>query len=633
MVSFGGNIISRIRRDSKGLSNVVVAMLSLVIVVIIVVNVVLWSYQMNQFDFERMHENLEITSVVHVNDSSVWFPTQSEFTVTPPGSVESGTYTDTQNIDGFYETFTKTNDSAPALDWWNPAYAYRRRVTITNNAVSTMVSGYSVSLTVDAASLTSAGKLLSNGNDLRVLYQSGSNWTQLDRTITGVNTSSAQIWFETQTPIPGGSSDDNYYLYYGNPNSGHPPANASNVYLWSDDFSRPDEPDITAETSYQVKTGGGTWSIQSGTLKNIGASGDPNKLIITALGSVNASIDMLAKINVASFAGGDTSRIGLSCCMDTNPSVGSGYCGLLHNDLNSLDFLNDLRSWGAHTGYTWSLNTWYCMRFRVLDPSSRLGELKIWPDGTPEPGDWTMSGSFGSGAARSYGEVGFAGSRTSDTTYFDDVIIRYVVNPEPTTAQSAEEPQLSNRLEIADTFSADLTGYSASGIQTVDVMMKYRVSDLNEKWYLEAYNWTSSAFSDTGFNSTSGQLPTAGWNDYAVNMTDQWSSYMNSNGTILLKILDENAEANQTTIDIDFIGVRINLDFVSFTLRNEGSFTAHVVALWVDNSTTHQRYDANLYVNAGDTATYARTDVKLPENPYTVKIVTERGNIATYSTS
>jgi len=48
----------------------------------------------------------------------------------------------------------------------------------------------------------------------------------------------------------------------------------------------------------------------------------------------------------------------------------------------------------------------------------------VWTVGTAEPGPWTVNGDFGGWAARSYGEVGFAGSRNTDTTYFDDITIR-----------------------------------------------------------------------------------------------------------------------------------------------------------------------------------------------------------------
>jgi hypothetical protein len=630
MVSFGGNGISRIGHDSKGLSNVVVVMLSLIIVVTIVVNVVLWSYQMNQFDLERMHEDVKITDVAHINGSSSWFPIQEEFTV-DAGTKVLGTYMDTQSIDGSHESFSESMTRVGGLNWWDTDYVYRRRVTIMNNASSTLIMNYSVSVTLDTASLVSSGKLMPSGHDLRVAYQSGSSWVELDREVDGMDTSSTQVWFKSQASIPANGSDSNYYVYYGNPSAGTPPANESKVYLWFDDFNRADKSDITTEAAYQVKTGVGTWSIENGTLKNVGAGGDPNKLIITALGNVTAAVDMLVKIDVISFAGGDLSRMGLSSCMDGSPPEGSGYCGLFHNDRNSLDLLNDLRSWGTHGTYSWSLNIWYYMRFGVIDPSSGLGEAKVWPVGTVEPDTWTVNGSFGGGSSRGYGEVGFAGSRTSDTTYFDNILIRYIASPEPSASLGAEESQFNNKLEIDGTFPVDVSAYPLNRIQTFEILMTYRSSDAGEKWYLEAYNWTSSAFSDVGFNSTSGSLPTTGWDNYAVNLTDQWNSYMSSNGTVWIKVFDQGTDANHTTIDMDFIAVRVATDVTSFTFENDGSFTSHLIALWIDNSTSHQRYDISVYINSGDTVSISRADVNLPEKPYSVKVISERGNIAVYS--
>lgn len=328
--------------------------------------------------------------------------------------------------------------STSHIDWWDVSYDYRKHVTITNNLESTLSSGYSVCLTMDTAALVSSDKMLSNGNDLRIAHWDGDSFTELDRDILGINTDSTQIWFKTQADIAPDGTDDSYDIYYGYPTAENPPENKNNVYLWHDDFNRADKPDITTEEAY-TKTHGGTWSIESNTLKNVGDSGDPNKLIITALGDVTADVDMLVKINVDSFSGGDANRMGLSCCMETDPERGSGYCALFHEDTNSLDLLNDLRSWGRKETYSWSLDTWYYMRFRVIEPASNHGQVKVWTVGTAEPSIWTVDGNFGSGNVRGYGEVGFAGSRASDTTYFDDVTIRYIVSSEPSTVLGSEE--------------------------------------------------------------------------------------------------------------------------------------------------------------------------------------------------
>jgi hypothetical protein len=578
---------------------------------------------MNQLDWEKMQEDVKITDVANVT-SSPWFTVQREYMINI-GSHTNGTYIDTRAIDDQYERFREGSN------WWNTNYGYRRQITIVNNAASMLDVDYSVCVTINTASLVSAGKMLSGGNDLRVAYWSGSSWIELDREVIDMNGTSTQVWFKTQATIKVNGSDSNYYIYYGDPSAGSPPANKSNVYLWYDDFDRADKPDITTEASYSVKTGGGTWSIETNKLKNVGAAGDPNKLIINALGNVNTDVDMLVKMNVTSFAGGDLSRMGLSCCMNADPSRGSGYCGLLHEDRNSLDLLNDLLSWGTKGTYSWSLNTWYYMRFRVIDPASKLGKVKVWQVGTTEPNSWTVNGDFGSGTARNYGEIGFAGSRTTDTTYFDNILIRYITEPEPSTSLGTEESQNSNKLDVDGAFIIDVSTYPLIYIHNVEIQLRYRASDSGEKWYLKAYNWTGATYSDIGFNSTTGHTPTTGWDYYAVNLTTSWRSYVWDNGTIYVKFIDQGQDINSTTIDIDFLCVRVVIDGARFTFQNDGASTSHLISLWVNTATNHQRYDINLFVNSGENATYIRADISLPTENFVVKVVTERGNIAVFA--
>jgi len=68
-----------------------------------------------------------------------------------------------------------------------------------------------------------------------------------------------------------------------------------------------------------------------------------------------------------------------------------------------------------------------------------------------------------------------------------------------------------------------------------------------------------------------------------------------------------------------------------YTFKNEGGLTVHLVSLWINNSTIHQHYNINVFVNSAETKTYLREDIPLPTGSYTVKVVTERGNMAVYS--
>jgi len=187
------------------------------------------------------------------------------------------------------------------------------------------------------------------------------------------------------------------------------------------------------------------------------------------------------------------------------------------------------------------------------------------------------------------------------------------------------------RLDINGTLTLDVSSYPLAYVQTVEIQLRYRTNDAGEKWYLKAYNWTAMTYSDAGFNNTAGHTPTTGWDYYAVNLTDKWSSYISGSGTVYVKLQDNQADSNQTTVDVDFLGVRAKVDGARFTFENECSLTTHFVSLWIVNSTLHQHYDADVVLNSAETYNYIRADIKLPSGNFTVKVVSERGNTAVYS--
>ncbi len=187
-------------------------------------------------------------------------------------------------------------------------------------------------------------------------------------------------------------------------------------------------------------------------------------------------------------------------------------------------------------------------------------------------------------------------------------------------------------LDFNGTFIIDSSTWPLTYIQTIEIQLRYRASDSGERWYFKAYNWATERYSDYGFNSTVGHMPTTEWHYYAVNLTDQWRSYVRDDGTIYVKFHDESPDPspNRTSIDIDFLGMRAVIDGTFFAFRNEGSVTLHMVSLWIINSTLHQRCDIDLIVNSAETYSYIRADISLSRGSYTVKVVTERGNKAVY---
>src|ERR1017187_5751732 len=121
---------------------------------------------------------------------------------------------------------------------WNAAWHLRQQITVTTTTAGTP-AGYSVAVQLDHASLVTAGKALASGNDVRVVYWTGSSWVELDRVLdpgSAWNTATTTIWFMTVPAITASSVDNNYYVYYSNPAATNPPANKSNIFLFADDF-------------------------------------------------------------------------------------------------------------------------------------------------------------------------------------------------------------------------------------------------------------------------------------------------------------------------------------------------------------------------------------------------------------
>ena len=96
---------------------------------------------------------------------------------------------------------------------WLTGWNYRRPITVSNTGSA--LTDYQILVTVDTATLVTAGKLLSSCNDIRFTSSDGS--TLLNYWIeSGPNTSSTKIWVN----IPSISSGSNtIYLYYNNPSA------------------------------------------------------------------------------------------------------------------------------------------------------------------------------------------------------------------------------------------------------------------------------------------------------------------------------------------------------------------------------------------------------------------------------
>jgi len=130
--------------------------------------------------------------------------------------------------------------------WYQPEYAFRRRLTV--EAGADVPAGYSVWLEVDAAGWVAANRVRSDGRDVRIMRRHGDTWIELNRWVddtsaagstheAAFNRSAARIWFEIDAAISAGSADREYFLYYGRSDDTTAGlAHIRNVFLFADDF-------------------------------------------------------------------------------------------------------------------------------------------------------------------------------------------------------------------------------------------------------------------------------------------------------------------------------------------------------------------------------------------------------------
>jgi hypothetical protein len=368
-------------------------------------------------------------------------------------------------------TSAKTNVVAPAPvptyypsshniiggNWWNQSYGYRKRITVVNNVASSLSSGYSVYLTENTASLMSAGKMLSGGNDLRILYWNATSsiWIELNRDVVNINTALTKVWFKTQKDISASSSDSNYYIYYGNPSAVNPPANRRNVYDFWDDFD--DGSLDPAWTFSQIGTAVGSYS-ESGTevVLNATTTGDLWDTVDNILFlSISRSYDVLVESYTSQWGGSNntwskTGGVQLRQSLDANSKN-----RIMSSVYSAVGATNSYRlsTGGSTSEQTTATQSKYCRLTRIG------GISRAWysTDGV----SWTELGSqisFSGGLADPV-RLGIHLAGLSSSTHWVEVDwfkVRKYVEPEPSVFVGSEEQ------------SYHVSGTVPASVQTVD---------------------------------------------------------------------------------------------------------------------------------------------------------------------
>ncbi|MCX8153600.1 MAG: hypothetical protein N3E52_04110 [Candidatus Bathyarchaeota archaeon] len=620
------------KRGKRGISTVIVVMLSLVLIVVIVGNVVLWNYQMNQLDMERIQETITIANVTRAT-ASMWYTAKDEY-ILNTGTRLSGTYGDTISIDASYETFRE--ETALTNGTFNPSgyilSGSTRHVSgdvsdiATNNSAYmvfrsypsafTAQAVYSHSETITIAGLTYYQLKLGSADSSGISFQADAS-TQGRKLLakyiyplTGITTVPASTWRI-------------FYRGY----KGHHNVEA---FFNVDIFIRKADGSIRATIATQVANSTPlttSWATTSGTYSwNIYNVIDETDYIeVDYYVVVTQSLSnkyVYFRVDDPSLPLADQSRI-------TGMLLPSTYTVQVE-----LTGSSDTQNWQS---LTWSINS----AFTTTNVNITLQLYNYDANQYPTNGDGYISYISSSTPNTDETKSQFI---VANPTYYRNLMgawkiritgVKDTVAPFNLKLDFVEfKTSLGGtyRFNITNMYSIDLQSCPIDCIHGLEILLRYKVSNDAERWFLKVYNWATSCFSDTGFNNTGGSQPNLNqWNDYAISITRAWTDYLSENSTILIELVDEGVGTSQTMVEIDFFAVRAIIDGTRLDLRNPSSLSVRVLAIWIINSTIHTRYNANLLLNTGEAITYIRADIKMLQDTYLVKVITERGNVAVFS--
>jgi hypothetical protein len=146
------------------------------------------------------------------NKAGNFSSTSADFSFTYEGISPIATATIEKQSDWDDPQATKSAVYVSSAQWWNQSYLYRQRLHI--SPVQTATAGSMIRVSTDTATLVASGKLRADRKDWRIAYFNGATWEEIDRQYENETTT----YFPLKQAVNAGTSDTNYYIYYGNSN-------------------------------------------------------------------------------------------------------------------------------------------------------------------------------------------------------------------------------------------------------------------------------------------------------------------------------------------------------------------------------------------------------------------------------
>jgi len=103
--------------------------------------------------------------------------------------------------------------------WWSDQYAYRMIVEIKNDeSFNPLKEGDSIMLTLNHKEMVDDKKALADGSDIKIVYWTGKSYKDIKiNRINSLNQTDTKLVISLADNIHSGQTDNNYFIYFGNP--------------------------------------------------------------------------------------------------------------------------------------------------------------------------------------------------------------------------------------------------------------------------------------------------------------------------------------------------------------------------------------------------------------------------------
>ncbi|PKB64821.1 MAG: hypothetical protein BZY80_01755 [SAR202 cluster bacterium Io17-Chloro-G2] len=348
---------------------------------------------------------------------------------------------------------------------WNGSCDYRQRLTVTTGAATPLggYEGYTVRLApFDTAALVAGGKLQADCDDLRVFWWNASTdiYFELDREVLSCDTAATEVRFRLQAGIVPSSSDDDYFVYYGNAGLPAGPSSLASIYLWHDSgatnqlgsyaVGRGDDWHGSGYTAFTYDGGFGAYRIDTGDNDTGSMRRQLNErdayieaeFYHTDCFPNNMTTGLAGRYLVNSGAGGSEESVHYYAANRAHQSsCGSGYS---HDG----DIMKNQRGAVVVNGVNPAAiarNQWRKQALALWSVNSTQG--KFWDSDTLAgfgPPGWPAVGANASGADSAPGDMESPGAwgiiAAQDDVRVRNILIRRYTEPEPVVSSGAEEP-------------------------------------------------------------------------------------------------------------------------------------------------------------------------------------------------